>query len=149
MTINLKTVLVGIGLLILFLWWAGANHPSPHGAHAPESSASTEPSAAGSSAQSGGSYVVAQLRQKQTQCRENVRALEAMGAARLADVDGSTFAEYDEANWAALDHDDKIRQALLIYCAKMPADGHWSVIIQGRHDGKTMASITDGNYFDN
>jgi len=50
--------------------------------------------------------------------------------------------------WEALDHDTKINQALLVFCAKMPNDGHYTVMIYGKHNGKNMASVVDGNYSD-
>jgi hypothetical protein len=93
------------------------------------------------------SGLVAELKQKQDQCRESERRLASSGI-RFRSGPGYVVAEYDEFLWSALEHDDKIRQALTIYCAEMPDDGHITVMIDGVHDGKVMASIVDGNYFD-
>ena len=91
--------------------------------------------------------VIADLRPKQPQCRENLQQLEQLGV-KVTDVSGITAADYDETAWAALEHDGKIKQALLVFCAKMPPDGHYTILIRGLHDGKTKASVVDGNYID-
>jgi hypothetical protein len=103
------------------------------------------PSGGGSA--SGGNEVVASLRENREQCRQNFNRLISLGV-RVSDKDGFSVAEYDERIWASFEHDDKIRQALLIFCAKMPDDGHYTVLIAGLHDGKTLASVVDGNYMD-
>jgi hypothetical protein len=92
--------------------------------------------------------VIADLRGKQAVCRQNLQELESMGAVRISDSPGVTEAAFDEGTWNALEHDDKIKQALLIFCAKMPPDGHYQVMIRGLHDGKSMGNVVDGNYFD-
>ena len=94
-----------------------------------------------------GDTVIASMRAKQPQCRLNLLELERLGL-KISDSGTATVAEYDEFLWGRLDHDDKIRQALLVYCAKMPPSGRYTVMIQGLHDGKTKASVVDGNYFD-
>jgi hypothetical protein len=95
-----------------------------------------------------GSSIADSLRAKQAQCRTNVEELQRLGvkADRRA---GSTSAEYDETTWARFEHDDKVRQALLWYCADMPDGGSYSVYIRGLHNGKILASVNNGNYFDN
>jgi len=50
--------------------------------------------------------------------------------------------------WNTFEHDDKIKQAALIFCAKMPDDGHYDVMIHGLHSGKELAHMVNGNYFD-
>lgn len=97
---------------------------------------------------SGGAKVIADLKPKRAQCQENVRQLLDLGGVKISDADSYTVAEYYGWNWSAFDHDDKIRQALLIYCAKMPDDGHWSVMIRDRQSGAKLGSVVDGNYFD-
>ena len=39
--------------------------------------------------------------------------------------------------------------AALVFCADVPASGTYSVYVYGLHDGKILASIVNGNYFDN
>jgi hypothetical protein len=92
--------------------------------------------------------LVASLIAKREQCRQNLAQMQALGV-KVRDSDNRTaIVEYDERIWGAFEHDDKIRQALLVYCAKMPDSGSYSVMIEGLHNGKLMASVTDGNYFD-
>jgi hypothetical protein len=101
-----------------------------------------------SSSPSGGNQeVIAGLLSKQPQCRENLQKLEQLGV-RVTDQSDVTRAEYDETVWAAFEHTTKVQQALLIFCAKMPPSGHYMVVIRGLHDGKTKASVFDGNYSD-
>lgn len=92
--------------------------------------------------------VIAELLRKRGQCQENARRLAALGLVRLTRSNAMTIANYDEAIWTALEHDDKIRQALLIYCADMPESGDYTVVIEGLHDGKSKAHVVGGNYFD-
>lgn len=96
----------------------------------------------------GKSGEIAELLAKQPQCRSNLDQVIALGTTTIDDQDGYTVAHIDEAVWAGLYHDDRVRQALLIFCAKMPADGHYSVLVKGRHDNKNLASVTDGQYSD-
>jgi hypothetical protein len=92
--------------------------------------------------------VVSSLLAKQDQCRTNLRSLQDLGVG-VRRHDGNTDATVDEFIWEALDHDDKIKQALLVYCADMPPSGIYTVYVWGRKSGKILASVTNGNYFDN
>lgn len=92
--------------------------------------------------------MIATLRGRQAQCRKSLRDLEATGDVKISDFSEGVKAEYDEIAWGALEHDDKIKAAMLIYCAKMPADGLLTLLIQGLHDGKSMASVVNGDYSD-
>lgn len=94
------------------------------------------------------SSVINDLRSKRAQCGQNLARLVALGV-KISDIQGATVASYDEGLWASFEHDDKIRQALLIFCAKMPDSGHYTVMIEGLHDGKVKASVVDGDYIDN
>jgi hypothetical protein len=97
---------------------------------------------------SGGNKAIEGLRGKQSECQETVRKLQAQGAADIFDYNGYTVAAYPRSNWEALKHDEKVRQALLIFCAKMPADGHYTVLIKDRDSGRDLSSVLDGKYIE-
>ena len=92
--------------------------------------------------------VVAELRSEQSQCRTNLRRLETSGTVRISDSKGVTAAAFDEAGWSVLQEGDKVRLALVIYCAKMPDDGRYRVMIRGLYDGSSLARVVNGNYWD-
>lgn len=71
-----------------------------------------------------------------------------MGAPVVTDHGDYSVAEFYEWNWSALDHDDKVRQGLLIFCAKMPTSGRYSVLIKDRKSGQQLGSVVDGNWRD-
>jgi len=96
---------------------------------------------------SGGERAIADLLPKRELCRHNLAELQKLGV-RVTDYDGSTTAEYPELAWDSLEHEDKIKQALLVFCAKMPDNGRYTVMIHGIHNGKRLASVVDGNFFD-
>lgn len=102
----------------------------------------------GPSADTPGGKVVADLRSKQAECRSNLDKAIALGAERVSDSDGSSVAEFYRPVWDGLDHDDKIKQGLLVFCARMPASGRYSVMIRDRQSGEKLGSVTDGNWFD-
>jgi hypothetical protein len=97
---------------------------------------------------SGGNKAIEGLRGKQSECQQTVHKLQAQGAADIFDYNGYTVAAYPSANWEALKHDEKVRQALLIFCAKMPADGHYTVLIKDRDSGRDLGSVLDGKYIE-
>jgi hypothetical protein len=132
-------VLLLVGVVLFFCTNINGNKDSQ-----PASKTSDEPKISSAANQE----VVTDLLKKKVACTDAITALEAKGAVRIRDGNGYTTAEYNEYAWATLEHDDKIRQGLLVYCAKMPNNGEYTVLIQGLHNGKTMASVVNGNYFD-
>jgi hypothetical protein len=98
---------------------------------------------------SSNTQVTSELLAKRGQCQTAVANLLRLGVRVDRDRGGETTAEYEEAIWANLDHEDKVRQALLWYCADMPDSGSFNVFIRGRKTGKILASVVGGNYFDN
>ena len=111
----------------------------------------SKPHAAAASAQSGSVNhdVIAGLLPKRDQCRKGLSKAETSGLIRnRRTVSGAVFVEYDETVWAALTHDDKMRQGLVVFCATMPDSGKHMVLVKGLHNGKTLGSVIDGNWFD-
>jgi hypothetical protein len=92
-------------------------------------------------------HVMSPLRAKREQCRQDAAQLGLLGADET-DSQNMTVEKFDEGEWDDFDQDDKVRQAQLLFCAKMPDSGHYTVLIQGRHSGKTLARVVDGNYAD-
>lgn len=97
---------------------------------------------------SSGADVRAELMAKQEQCRVNVAQLEKLGTTTLVGHGDYTVMQVDDYVWSRFDHDDKVRQGLLVYCAKMPASGKYSVLIKGRKSGDRMGGVVDGNWVD-
>lgn len=56
--------------------------------------------------------------------------------------------EIDETTWDALEHKTKVLYTAALYCGDANAAGHGTVILRGMHNGKVLASMTDGNYLD-
>ncbi len=95
---------------------------------------------------SSGSEVRASLLSKQPECIRNVAELETLGTTTLVDRGDFTVMQVDDYVWSQFSHDDKVRQGLLVYCAKMPASGKYSVLIKGRKSGNNLGGIVDGNW---
>ena len=91
--------------------------------------------------------VVADLLVKQGQCRDQIPQAEAVGV-RIERREGITDAYYDEPAWRALDHESKVRNALLYYCADMPTNGVYAVFIKSKQTESNLAHVVNGNYFD-
>jgi hypothetical protein len=102
---------------------------------------------AGAAGPSPGDATVADLLSKGDQCRANVQQLgrEGLKVSRMARHTDATIAE---AAWEALTYDEKVKEALLIFCAEMPPSGRYSVFVINAHNGQVMASVVDGNYYD-
>lgn len=91
---------------------------------------------------------------KQPQCRKNLAQLMDNGTiGRIQESDvGSTIrgvvAFYDERVWNRLDYDDRVRQGLLVYCAKRPIgfSGRFTAHISSRRDGHKLGAIVDGSW---
>lgn len=62
--------------------------------------------------------------------------------------DNFTDYDVDEDAWRSLTHNGKVGVAMAAYCDRAGAMGRVSVIFRGLHDGKIMASVTDGEYVD-
>lgn len=90
--------------------------------------------------------IAAQLLPKRQQCRANVAELQTLGV-RIVDRGDASTVFYPEVSWAAFTHENKVQQALLVYCAKMPASGRYSVLVHGERGGKLLGSVVDGSYF--
>lgn len=85
---------------------------------------------------------------KRAECREHLANLLRAGLRVDRDLAGETSAEIEETAWSAIDHDSKVGTALTIYCADMPDDGRYAVFIRGRRNGRILATVSNGNYFD-
>lgn len=91
--------------------------------------------------------VVDSLRIKRNECERNVEELKRLGFYTVEySARGTVVFRVKESAWAELSYDDKIRQGLLIYCARMPADGKLVVRIEGHFNGKQLGAVVDGNW---
>jgi hypothetical protein len=87
------------------------------------------------------------LTDRKESCQTSVRELASLGI-HATRTPGATTAEYDEANWAAYQHDVRVQQAMYFYCADMPSSGVYTVTIKGKKNGKILAAIHNGKYSD-
>jgi hypothetical protein len=91
--------------------------------------------------------LLSDLTDRKESCQTSVRELASLGI-RATRIPGATTAEYDEANWAAYQHDVRVQQAMYFYCADMPPNGLYTVHIKGKKSAKTLATIQNGKYSD-
>jgi hypothetical protein len=91
--------------------------------------------------------LLSDLAEKKESCQIGIRELESLGI-RITRTEAATIAEYDEQYWAAYQHDVRVRQAMLFYCADMPSNGIYTVYIKRAKDRKILASIHNGKYYE-
>ena len=56
--------------------------------------------------------------------------------------------QVDERPWEVLEHDQKLNLMFAAFCHEVGPTGSGTVLLYGLHDGKSKASMTDGNFFD-
>jgi hypothetical protein len=104
--------------------------------------------AAITAAPSSGRGIIPDLLAQRSQCESDMKGLQSAGL-RLADSDNIyADVDIDETAWAVIEHTNKVKVALTIFCAKMPDTGDYAVYIRGLHNGKQLAHIINGNYYD-
>lgn len=93
------------------------------------------------------------LEAKRPECERNLARLLQNGTVSKLRETGDTgvlagvTAFYDEQVWNRLEYDDRVRQGLLVYCAKRPAGAeHYTVLLRSKHDGHDLGSVADGNW---
>ena len=96
---------------------------------------------------SAGQQVARELLQKRPECISAVKNLERLGVG-IRRSSGITVALYNPVIWSQLDHDDKVRQALLFFCSDQPENGRHTVLIRDVKSNKVIGSVVDGQYLD-
>jgi hypothetical protein len=91
--------------------------------------------------------VVSGLRSKKAQCQSGLASLKRVGfVTRESSSNDSGSFYVNERAWAELHYDDKIRDGLMIFCARMPDNGRYSAIIYGDKSGSVLGSVINGNW---
>jgi hypothetical protein len=92
--------------------------------------------------------LVKSLRPKRAACMTAVEHMLAIGFYKheTTTKSGSIWMQINEPAWHRLDYDDKVRQALLIYCARMPQNGDLTVTLEGSKSGSILGRVVGGNW---
>ena len=90
--------------------------------------------------------VLAELRPQVSKCKAFVAKNKNIGRVEKDGI-GGYFVEFDESIWNALIYDDKVKAALIVFCALMPTDGRTTVTLQGLRTHGTLGRVVNGHYF--
>jgi len=84
---------------------------------------------------------------QQVKCYKTLLRAEADGFYKNRRIlKGVVMIDYDEKLWANLDHDAKMRQGQMVFCATKPESGKHTIVIKGVKTGKTLGQVVDGNW---
>ena len=90
--------------------------------------------------------VLAELRPQVSKCKAFVAKNKNIGKVEKDGI-GGYFVEFDESVWNALIYDEKVKAALIVFCALMPTDGRTTVTLQGLRTHGTLSRVVNGHYF--
>lgn len=79
-------------------------------------------------------------------CRQMIDLLTARGIIHSIERSDVTRVEVNDAAWHAAENRWKVASAIYPYCINSPDSGRHSVMVYGRHSGKLLASVTNGDY---